>query len=118
MTDHSSFRTDRETADIARPAARRFGKIAYRWIHAYALANRQFIGEECTKAARAAGVRRPHDPRAWGSAFWRAARDGIIRRIGYAQSPLRDHAPTILWQSARCRNPDEQTAARNTAPVP
>src|SRR5947209_7702819 len=67
-----------------------------------AQAHRKFISAECTQAAAAAGVTVPTDPRAWGAPFRRAARDGIIRRIGYGPSLRRHLAPTPLWESALC----------------
>lgn len=111
MTDRSSSRRKtrkparRRPGDRAGPAARRWGKIAYRWILAYAQHNRKFIGEECTQAARAAGIASPHDLRAWGWSFRKAAREGVIRPVGYAPSPLRHCAPTIVWESAAYREP-------------
>ena len=79
--------------------ARSWRNIAYRWMLEYSKANRRFISEECTHAARAAGITPLDDPRAWGSVFRRAAQDGIIRRAGYRESPLRHLSPTILWES-------------------
>ena len=102
MSEHS-FSDQPAGADITptdgHAVARGWGEMAYTWIGSYARAHRTFIGEECTKAARAEGMTPPHDPRAWGSVFRRAAREGIIRRVGYAQSPQRHFAPTPLWQS-------------------
>ena len=112
MSDHAS----------SRYASRRWGEIAYTWIGEYAKTNRKFIGEECTQAARAAGVALPDDPRAWGSVFRRAAQDGIIRRIGYEKSPLRHRAPTILWESTLYCGPQRRSDAPDqtdhSAPVP
>jgi hypothetical protein len=95
-------------------AARGWGELADAWIRTYARTNRQFISEECTRAACAGGLALPPDPRAWGSPFRRAARDGIIRRVGYAQSPQRHLSPTVLWRSAvygGIADPPEQTDA-------
>ncbi len=103
-------RTDGHTG----PAARRWGEMAYRWILAYAQDNRKFIGEECTQAARAAGMVSPHDLRAWGSSFRRAAREGVIRPVGHAPSPLRHLAPTIVWESALYREAPEGRAPGDT----
>lgn len=72
---------------------------AYRWIGDYAKTHRRFISEECTDAAAVAGLTSPADPRAWGGVFQKAARDCVIRKIGFGVSKRRHLSPTPLWES-------------------
>jgi len=72
---------------------------AYRWICLYAEAHPEFISEHCTAAAHAAGIPVPHDSRAWGQPFKRAAHDLIIVKAGYGISNRRHRSPTPLWKS-------------------
>jgi hypothetical protein len=76
-----------------------FGERAYAWIVSYAQTHRQFISEQCTAAAAAAGIVSPADDRAWGAPFHRAARAGVIRKIGFGVSQRRHLSPTPLWAS-------------------
>ncbi len=74
---------------------------AFEWIVLYAKTHETFISEECTAAATAAGVPQPHDKRAWGGPFQRAANAGVIRRDGYGISNNRNRSPTPLWRAVR-----------------
>ncbi len=76
-----------------------WSQLAYDWVKSYALVHREFISEDCTAAATVAGIPVPHDPRAWGHPFARAARQRIIVRIGYGISKRRHLSPTPLWRS-------------------
>jgi hypothetical protein len=73
---------------------------AYAWIRKYAKLNKRFISEQCTAWAAEQGFTSPADARAWGHSFKRAARDGIIVRVGYGISLRRHLSPTPLWESA------------------
>ena len=68
-------------------------------IRAYAASHPQFISEEMTDWAAGQGFVSPADPRAWGAPFQKAARLGIIRKVGYGISQRRHLSPTPLWQS-------------------
>ncbi len=77
----------------------RWSEIAFKWICKYAAENSTFISEECTEAAMQAGITRPADDRAWGYPFQRAAKELIIKKIGYGISNRRHQSPTPRWQS-------------------
>ncbi len=76
-----------------------WGDRAYLWIVEYAKTHRRFISEECTQMGDASGFASPADARAWGVPFRRAARQGIIRKIGFGISQRRHLSPTPLWES-------------------
>lgn len=63
-----------------------FGERALNFIRDYAdaarKAGRAFAGEDCTNAAKAAGIR-PHDDRAFGPVYAKAIRTSVIRVVGY-----------------------------------
>ena len=42
----------------------------------------------------------PPTPKAFGSVFTRAAKAGVIKKVGYAQHPERHASPTVLWKAA------------------
>jgi hypothetical protein len=101
---YASAKAERDTgmgqvAEHADETCHTWTVLAYQWIITYALAHREFISEDCTSAALAAGIPAPHDDRAWGAPFARAARQKIIIRIGYGVSKRRHLSPTPLWRS-------------------
>ncbi len=101
---YARAKTERDTgmaqvAEHADEACPRWCDIAFDWITTYALAHRQFISEDCTAAAEAAGIPKPHDTKAWGPPFARAAKQKIIIRIGYGVSKRRHLSPCPLWGS-------------------
>lgn len=102
---HAEARQEREAgmqiaADNADAHCIGWTDEAYQWIRRYAQQNHRFISEHCTAWAAEQGFRSPTDPRAWGHPFRRAAKDGIVVRVGYATSLRRHLSPTILWESA------------------
>lgn len=90
-------------AKHADDACHRWTVLAFQWITTYAIAHREFVSEDCTAAALAAGIPAPPDDRAWGAPFARAAKQRIIVRIGYGVSKRRHLSPTPLWQSQTYR---------------
>lgn len=86
-------------AQHAEEASPRWGDLALDRIRAYATNHAEFISEECTDWAAAQGFTSPADPRAWGAPFQKAAKLGIIRKVGYGISQRRHLSPTPLWQS-------------------
>jgi hypothetical protein len=54
----------------------------------------EFI-DYCLKDAR---VPAPPTNKAFGSCFTRAAKAGLIRKVGYQPHPLRHASPTVLWE--------------------
>jgi hypothetical protein len=57
---------------------------AYEFLEKFAKdCDHQFLGEEVVSRSRGE-VPEPHDKRAWGSVFTKAARRGVIRRVGWS----------------------------------
>lgn len=75
-----------------------WGSVALAFVHKYARSHAQFVAEDCIAAAIAWGLASPV-PKAWGPVFRRAARLGIITRVGYEPSKRRHCSPTPLWHS-------------------
>ena len=44
-------------------------------------------------------IEAPHDPRAWGKPVQRAARAGLIERVGYAKANSSNRSPKALWRA-------------------
>jgi hypothetical protein len=45
-----------------------------------------------------AGVIQPSNAKAWGGPIQRAAREGLIKRIGFDEDPNRHGNPVPLWE--------------------
>lgn len=73
--------------------------LALRYVRLYATQNRgkQFIGYEIVQASIAAGIIQPENAKAWGAPIQRAAREGLIRKVGTAPDPNRHGNPVTLW---------------------
>lgn len=86
-------------ADVVAPG---WSDGAYAALRAYAKANSLFKSEDVRRHAHASGLPQPPDARAWGAVFQRAARDGLIRRVGYGKSMNRvaHGRPATVWQTA------------------
>ena len=60
----------------------------------------QFLAEQVREWAEGMGiVDKAENERAWGAVFKRAARLGVIKRIGYAPSKSSNLAPKCLWSA-------------------
>ncbi len=103
MTDLSLAIRERD-AGIARSAGHAeaidhtFAAVAYQFLHKYAREHETFIAEEVVAAAVAWGLQ-VSVPKAFGSVFIRAARNGLIVKDGYAPSNARHRSPTVRWSS-------------------
>jgi len=75
---------------------------ARRILEITAALHRNFTSEDIKIQADIRGLPRPPEPRAWGAVIQRAARDGIIRKVGWADSTSRTcHCrPMQLWTRA------------------
>lgn len=73
--------------------------MAYAFLCRYARGHAEFISETLTNEAIRMGYGSPADARSWGSLFAKAARAGVIQRIGYGVSQRRHCSPTPLWRS-------------------
>lgn len=69
----------------------------------YCLAHddKEFLAEEVRDwTAEMSLVGEPENGRAWGGVFQRAARQGMIVRVGYAPSKSSNLSPKCLWRAA------------------
>lgn len=78
-----------------------WGDIAYQWLEHYVKGER---GIQFTAPFFIAWCEyedsfpMPPTPKAFGSIFTKAARNGLIRKVGYRPHPLRHASPTVLWE--------------------
>ena len=76
---------------------------AFLWLWEFARMNRgsQFMAEVVRKYAHDHGLPMPESSRAWGAVFTRAAKQGIIRAVGYGKTtnPLAHSTPATLWEA-------------------
>lgn len=88
--ERSGERADRDEANWTERAALAIGSYA-----------RSVGGPFLIEDAReSAGISAPPDGRAWGKATTRAARDGLIRKVGYAPSRSSNLSPKVQWVAA------------------
>ena len=73
-----------------------WGGLAFQYICNYARTTPQFVSEDVTEAAKAWGLIQPEDGRAWGQPFRRAAKEGVIEKIGFGIAKNRHLSPTPL----------------------
>lgn len=104
LFDYAATQRDRgirQAIEHAETVVPDWSEIAYRWIVQYAREHRgqRFISEDVTDAAREAGISSPTDSRAWGHPFRKAAKAGIIKRVGYGVSARRHLSPTPMWEA-------------------
>lgn len=66
---------------------------------AVAIREQPFLAEDAIEAIGHA-VPEPPDGRAWGGVFQRAARAGVIRKVGYAPARSSNLSPKVLWSRA------------------
>lgn len=78
-----------------------FAEQAQSFIRRFASgARRPFSAEELVETARASGLV-TRDERAWGPAFMRAARSGVIRRSSVTYRRTKGHGTLgVMWESA------------------
>ena len=60
----------------------------------HAKVHAQFLAEDVRVSS---GLPQPKDNRAWGAVFARAARAGLIRRVGYGPSTTGHCRPMPIW---------------------
>ncbi len=87
-------------ADKAERGSRGWGDLAYAALSVYASKHIEFFPYEFTQAFEDDGFVMPHDNRAFGAAFRKAIKTGMIKRgkkIG--QHPRRHASIVISWAS-------------------
>ncbi|TAM22380.1 MAG: hypothetical protein EPN60_16945 [Nevskiaceae bacterium] len=62
-----------------------------------------FLAEDVIEMAKAAHLPEPPDGRAWGGVFQRAARRGVISKIGFAPAKTSNCSPKVQWVSRIAR---------------
>lgn len=74
---------------------------AFEFIKTYAtnMKGRQFIGHDIVAASCARGILQPENSKAWGQPIQRAARAGVLKRVGFAPDPNRHTNPVPLWEA-------------------
>lgn len=73
---------------------------AYDWLRRWLLVKngKLFLTEDFVQFAESQGLAKPHDGRAYGAVIQRAARYGLIRKMGYAPANSSNCSPKCLWQ--------------------
>jgi hypothetical protein len=77
----------------------RWGEVAYAALCLFAGRNHGPFTSFQFREWAADCISSPSTPKAFGSIFARAARAGIIRKIGYQPHPERHASPTVLWEA-------------------
>lgn len=62
-----------------------------------------FLAEDVIEMAKAAHLAPPPDGRAWGGVFRRAAKRGVIAKVGFAAAKTSNCSAKVLWRSAICQ---------------
>jgi hypothetical protein len=71
---------------------------AFLFLVNYAESNDVFLAEDVVKASKNE-VPEPHDNRAWGAIFHKAAKAGLINKIGFKPAKTSHGSPKPLWGS-------------------
>lgn len=74
---------------------------ALSWVKTYiTFHTEEFLAEDVRKFAEESGLPHPPSERAWGGVICRAARMGLIRKVGYRNTvnPLSHGTPATLWE--------------------
>jgi len=74
-------------------------EIAYQFLQGYIRRNRRFMTEQVREASEGY-VPEPPSTRAWGGVVVRAARRGLIRKVGFANvsNPTAHCTPATVWE--------------------
>lgn len=84
----------------------KWGETAYQFLVEYARRHQRFAGWMCVKsAALDPNFPQPPNEKAWGGPIQKAARRGVIRRVGTTEDPHRHANPVPLWESTVYGNP-------------
>jgi len=91
-----------QAAEGAERGVNGWGDMAFAFVKLYALQNkgRRFVGRDIVLASKAKGIIQPENDKAWGKPIQRAATEGIIRRVGFAEDTNRHGNPVPLWEAA------------------
>jgi hypothetical protein len=77
-----------------------WGDTAYRWLSHYVAGEKglQFTSFLFISWCELNDFPMPPTPKAFGAIFTKAARNGLIRKVGYRPHPLRHASPSALWE--------------------
>ena len=70
---------------------------AYAHVMEFCRVQKAFLTEEARAFAESRGLNPPPDGRAWGAVMRRAAKNGLIQRIGYKPAKSSNLSPKCLW---------------------
>lgn len=76
-----------------------WGDLAYNYLLDYARRHGDFLIED-VRASAAGYVPEPPELRAWGAVINKAARRGLIRKVGYKLAKSSNCSPKCLWRAA------------------
>jgi hypothetical protein len=76
-----------------------WGEVAYIALSVYAMRMEGPFTSLDFREWAASRLSAPPTDKAFGPVFVRAARAGIIRKVGYAPHPERHGSPTVLWEA-------------------
>lgn len=76
-----------------------WGDVALAKLTIYARTHAQFTSYDFRQAYTGP---EPPTPKAFGPAFLKAAKQGVIQRVGYQPHPERHCSPTPVWRSLIC----------------
>lgn len=96
---HAAEEGMQRAADHAEEECPGWGDVALRFVERHARAHQRFTAHELRQSAREWGLVMPPSDKAFGQVFRTAAKQGIIRKAGYAPHPERHASPTVLWES-------------------
>lgn len=88
----------RQSADHAEDVSPGFGEAAYTALTIYAGMAGEFTSADFRAYLKSVGLS-CEVPKALGAVFLRAARAGVIEKVGYAKSAERHASPCPIWRA-------------------
>lgn len=100
MTKQSRKKVDEKIEQVGENAGSAWVEAALDKVREFAeQANEQPFVIEAVREFAADTLPEPHDGRAWGTVTRRAAKEGIIERIGYVPTRSSNYSPKCLWRA-------------------
>ncbi len=72
--------------------------LLQQFVNGRRFAGRSFMAEDFVAWASQIGLEDPPDKRAFGAVIQRAARAGVIRKVGYAPAKSSNLSPKVQWR--------------------
>lgn len=76
-----------------------WSETAYAHVFDFCKTQTTFLTEDARAFAEGRGLNPPPDGRAWGAVMQRAARNGLMRKVGYAPAKSSNLSPKVLWEA-------------------